>query len=104
MITIEVDVSATLNKRGPGIFIKGINNILPYKTKNCKFISSKTIYSFKRKSRANFYFIPYPHFNELIFNKWIEIKKVNKLLALYLLIGAVFLIKKFGTKENFQKS
>lgn len=77
-ITIEVDITAKLYKRGPGIFVKGIHDILPYRTKNCNFIPS--IYPFKGKWKSNFYFIPFPKFNELIYKKWVKLKKVNKLL------------------------
>lgn len=78
-ITIEVDISAYLLIGGPGIFVRGIHDILPYKTKNCIFIPSKAIYPFKEKRNSNLYYIPFPRFNESIYNKWINIKKVNKL-------------------------
>ena len=79
-ITIEVDISGIIIKRGPGIFIKGIYDILPYNTCNCNFIASKTIYQLNEKRKSNYYFIPVPFFNELIYNKWVNIKKANKLI------------------------
>ena len=78
-ILIEVDV-ATLNRGGPGNFIKGLNDILPYKTKNCNFIPSRNIYPIKGKRKTNFYYIPFPHISEQMFNKWINIREVNKLI------------------------
>ena len=79
-ITIQVDISAYLLIGGPGIFVRGMYDILPYKTKNCNFIPSKVIYPSKEKKNSNLYFIPFPRFNESIYNKWINIKKVNKLI------------------------
>lgn len=79
-ITIEIDITGIFNKRGPGIFLKGINDILPYDTNNCHFISSQTIYPSKIKKKSKYYFIPYPQFNELIYNKWIKVRKSNKLI------------------------
>ena len=77
---IEVDVSGVLNNRGPGIFLKGIYDILPYNTGNCNYISSKTVYPSRVKQKSDFFYIPFPQFDELIYNKWIKIKKVNKLI------------------------
>ena len=84
-ISIEIDTSETLNQRGPYNFIRGIKDILPYNTRNCNFISSKNIYPNKRKKKSNFYFIPFPQFNEHIYNRWIKIKKVHKLI-----LGPIF--------------
>lgn len=69
-IIIEVDTSEALNQRGPANFFKGINDILPYNSRNCTFISSKKINPVKRNTKTNFYFIPFPQFDELIFNQW----------------------------------
>jgi hypothetical protein len=52
-ITIEIDVSLISHKGRPAIFIKGINDILPYKTRRCNFISSKNIYLHKGKMNSN---------------------------------------------------
>ena len=84
-IIIEVDTSEALNQRGPANFVKGINDILPYNSRNCTFISSKNIYPVKRNTKTNFYFIPFPQFDELIFNQWINKKKINKLI-----LGPIF--------------
>jgi hypothetical protein len=43
------------------------------------------MYPFEEKKNSHYYFIPYPKFNESIFNKWIKIKKVNKLI-----LGPIF--------------
>ena len=79
-MTIEVDISGIQNHRGPGIFLKGIYDILPYNTGNCNFISSKAIYPSRGKKHSNYYYIPSPQFDELIYNKWVNIKKANKLI------------------------
>ena len=43
-IIIEIDVSGGITgERGPAKFIKGLNETLPYNTRNCRFISSKRI-------------------------------------------------------------
>lgn len=52
-ITIEIDVSLTSHIGGPATFIKGIHDILPYKTRRCNFISSKNIYPQKGKTNSN---------------------------------------------------
>ena len=77
-VTIEVDISAFLFKGGPGIFVKGIYDILPYKTKNCNFIPSNGINPSIGKNKL--YFFPIPKFNEQIYNKLINLKIVNYLL------------------------
>ena len=78
--TIEVFVSGTLNGRGPANFIKGLYDILPYNTRNCNFIYSKNTNLFKEKKESNYYFFPYPRFNEQAYNKLIDTRKVNKLI------------------------
>lgn len=73
-ITIEIDVSLTSHIGGPATFIKGIHDILPYKTRRCNFISSKNIYPQKGKTNSNYYYFPSPRFSESIYNKWIKLK------------------------------
>jgi hypothetical protein len=84
-LTIEVDVSVTIKGGGPKHFIQGLHHILPYKTRKCNFISSKNIYPLKGKDNSNYYYIPFPQYNESTYNKWIKIKKVNKLI-----LGPIF--------------
>ena len=47
---------------------------------NCNYISSKTIYPSRGKQKSNYYYIPFPQFDEFIYNKWINIKKANRLI------------------------
>ena len=94
-ITIEVDVSVTSHNGGPSNFIKGIHDILPYNISKCNFISSENIYPSKGNKNSNYYFIPYPQFNESIYNEWIKIKKVNKLI-----LGPIFVPDFWGLFPN----
>ena len=83
---IEVDVSfSKKGYRGPGAFIKGIKDILPYNTDNCNFIESKDIHSENRKNKYDFLYVPIARFNESYFNKWIKIRESNKLI-----LGPIF--------------
>ena len=70
---------------GPTHFIKGIHDILPYNTTKCLFIPSKKTYPLKKKENSYYYYIPYPKLSESTYNKWIKIKKVNKLI-----LGPIF--------------
>jgi hypothetical protein len=85
----------TSHRGGPLNFIKGIYDILPYNTSKCNFISSENINPSKEKNNSNYYFIPYPKFNESIYNKWINIKKVNKLI-----LGPIFVPELWGLFPN----
>ena len=43
-IIIEIDLSGGLiGEGGPAKFVRGLNETLPYNTRNCRFISSKRI-------------------------------------------------------------
>ena len=80
-ILIDVDVSKAKIGRGPEIFLKGIKEILPYRTQRCHFIPSKLIYPNNKRNKTNFFFIPYAAIlNESIYNEWIKINKENKLI------------------------
>ena len=79
-LTIEIDVNGISNRRGPGIFLKGLYDILPYNTGYCNFISSKKIYPFRRMIKSDYYYFPFPQIDEFIYNKWVKIKKANKLI------------------------
>lgn len=55
-ILIEVDISGRLiGQHGPVKFVQGINDILPYNTYKCRFISSKTIYPINGQNRIDFF-------------------------------------------------
>ena len=85
-ILIEIDVSfSEKGKRGPGIFVKGIKDILPYNINNCIFVESKDAYLENRKNKYDFLYVPRVRFNETYFKKWINIREANKLI-----LGPVF--------------
>lgn len=43
-IIIEIDLSGGfIGEGGPAKFVRGLNETLPYNTRNCRFISSKKI-------------------------------------------------------------
>ena len=85
-IKIEIDVSYSgKGNRGPGIFIKGIKDILPYNTSNCSFIESKDIHLDNGKNKYDFLYVPIARFNETYFKKWINIREANKLI-----LGPIF--------------
>ena len=47
-IIIEIDLSGGLiGEGGPAKFVRGLNETLPYNTRNCRFISSKIILPIK---------------------------------------------------------
>ena len=83
-IIIEVDVSVISLGGGPKNFIKGIHHFLPYKTKKCKFITSKKKFLYGMQN-SNYYFFPFPKFEESIYNNWVQINKSNKLI-----LGPIF--------------
>ena len=98
---IQIDVSRNKKVGGPSKFIGGIDDILPYYTRNCHFVSSKKIYPNNKKSKFDFFYLPYPNLNELIYNKWIKIKKINKLI-----LGPIFvphLWKRFPNKHIWKE-
>ena len=73
-LLIEVDISGINFKGGPGIFIKGINDILPYSTRHCQFVSSQAIYPNKGNNKSDFFYLPFPfRLKENIYNKWVTI-------------------------------
>lgn len=81
-LLIEVDISGINNKGGPGIFIKGINDILPYRTRHFKFVSSQGIYPNKVNNKSDFFYLPFPfHLKENIYNKWVKNISINKRLS-----------------------
>ena len=57
-IIIEVDTSlGKIEGGGPVQLQKGINKILPYKTKKCRFIPVDKIYPSLRKADVNYIFL-----------------------------------------------
>ena len=84
-LLIEIDISTNKKIIGPNKFVESINEILPYYTNNCNFISSKGINPINGRNKTDFFFIPFPRFNESIYDKWINISKINKLI-----LGPIF--------------
>ena len=84
-LLIEIDVSSNKGGRGPTKFINGINEILPFTINNCHFISSSIITPINSKNKSDFFYIPFPRFNESVYNEWVKIKEVNKLI-----LGPIF--------------
>jgi len=97
-IIIEVDVSGINYRRGPGKFIEGINEILPYNTSNCIFLASYKIYPKNRGNKSDYLFLPFPRLKENIYNKWVNINEVSKLI-----LGPCFVPNRWNLfpKKNF---
>ena len=76
---IEVDVSYCEKRKigGPAAFVRGIKEVLPYKTSNCLFFASKDAYSEKKINKYDFLYVPKSRFNESYFKKWAEIRESN---------------------------
>ena len=91
-ILILIDTSGKNSKRGPGNFINGINQILPFCWNKCCFFSS-----FKNNFyvEPDLYFIPYPRFNEKQFDEFIIKGLVHKMI-----LGPIFVPKKWNTFPN----
>lgn len=98
-ILIEFDISAINSRHGPGTFIKGINQILPFHWRTCYFASSLFIKN--NNFHPDLYFVPRPFINEKQFKELLK-KKINIFWVLFLSlkIGIYFRIKKFGKREN----
>jgi hypothetical protein len=83
---IEVNISGSEGERGPSKFIKGIKDILPYYSYgNCFFVSSNGINPINGKNKSDFFFLPYSRFSNFIYNEWVNIGKVNRLI-----LGPIF--------------
>lgn len=83
---IEVDISGGfIGQSGPAMYVKGINDILPYNNGKCLFIPSKNINPINGKNTTDFFFIPFPQLTENIYYKWKHIRKANNLL-----LGPIF--------------
>ena len=78
-IIIEIDTSYCKKKKigGPAAFVKGIKDILPFKTSNCLFLESENTYSNKKINKYDFLYVPRARFNESYFKKWAKIRESN---------------------------
>ena len=80
-IIIEVDISLSFyNGGGPVQLAKGLSQILPYKTKNCKFIPSRSISPINGKNKSDYFYLPVPRLGEGGFNEWNKINRSHSLL------------------------
>jgi len=84
-LLIEIDITFNKGERGPYKFINSINEILPYSKDKCIFIASKFIYPTKGRYKSDYFYIPFPRFNESIYNESVKNKLVNKLI-----LGPIF--------------
>ena len=75
---IYVDLSGIKDFHGPGNFIKGINNILPFIYNNCIFSSKKYINNILQ---PDYFYFPWPNFMEIDFEKLLN----NNLIYKYIL-------------------
>ena len=68
-ILVEVDISGINSIGGPGSYIKGINQVLPFIWRNCSFISS----SFNKKYfQKDLYLFTIPNFKKKQYLKFIK--------------------------------
>ena len=70
---IEVDLSGINYKGGPGSFVRGINQVLPYSTNKCHFVASPSIEKQEINERNNFDYLflpfPFPDLKEKVYNE-----------------------------------
>ena len=90
---IAVDISEIGYNSGPGTYIKGINQILPFNWGNCSFISSYL--HINKDFQPDIYFFPFPSFNENQYMKFIKTKLINKFI-----LGPIFVPKEWNSFPN----
>ena len=73
-ILVSIDLSGIKGTRGPSSFIRGINQILPFISNNCIFISNEFINSLQ----PDFYYYPFPKLQESEFDILMKEKIINK--------------------------
>ena len=104
---IEVNISGSEGERGPSKFIKGIKDILPYYSSgNCLFVASNNINPINGKNKSDFFFLPTARFSKDIYNEWINIGKVNRLILgpiFVPMIWGLFPNKRIWYEERFQE-
>lgn len=95
-IIIEIETSgAKIGIYGPAKFTQGLNEILPYNTSYCSFIASKSIFPINSRNKTNYFYLPFPHLTESIYNEWVNISKVGNLL-----LGPIFFPHKWFNFPN----
>ena len=84
-ILVEIDTSEINTSLGPGIFLKGINKLLPIHFEDCSFISSSFInFIFK----PDYYYVPILNFQENYFQKLVY-RKIMKFQICILLMPKI---------------
>ena len=100
-LLIEIDITFNKGEAGPYKFINSIKKILPYTKNNCSFIGSKLIYPIKRRYKSDYFYIPFPRFEESIYNESVKNKQINKLI-----LGPIFvpnIWKHFPNKDIWKE-
>ena len=92
-ILIEFDISAINSRHGPGTFIKGINQILPFHWRKCCFASSLFIKN--NNFHPDLYFVPRPFINEKQFKELLKKKLIEKYI-----LGPIFVPKNWNLFPN----
>ena len=84
-IIIAVDISEIGYNSGPGSYIKGINEILPFNWGNCSFISSylSNLYVNDNNFQPDIYFFPFPNFQDNQYMKFIKTKLIIVIIKNY---------------------
>ena len=85
-IVIEVDITKGKKEGGgPHQLQRGLNTVLPYNTKQCKFIPKDGIDFLNMTKNVDYFFSTSPNINERIFR---QLKKFNKTKSI--ILGPVF--------------
>ena len=104
IILIGIDTSKINSSGGPGAFLKGIYQILPYPSNNCLFIESSYFNNLILK--PDYYYVPIFNFKENYFQKLIDNKIINKYIfgpIFAPLIWFSFPNKEFWTERRFSE-
>ena len=86
---IEVNLTGSRNRCGPGNFIRGINQVLPFTWRNCSFITSQNINNY---IKPDFFFYPFPQFSENNYQQFIKTNSINKFI-----LGPIFVPKRWNS-------
>lgn len=93
-ILIEIDISEIKNIRGPGSYIRGINQVLPFFWENCIFVSSNFVNNI---CKPDLYFFPFPKFNISQYINFSNHGIINKFI-----LGPIFVPKYWKTFPNYK--
>lgn len=80
-LLIEVDISKSFfDGEGPIEIVKSLRDVLPYETKQCKFILSKSITPINGKNKSDYFYLPFPCLAESVYDEWNRINRSKSLL------------------------